>query len=341
MLQLSRHEQAAIGQLAAAGWSATTNNAGPWLRLWAQLAAQQNAARLSFRDTVAQLLQREGYDITAPALADPITAAAGKAAGSRLKELAEAATEAERTAIRTAEPLTDQEARQLLERRKRLNPAERAQLQRWRIDRAWGLQGATPSPELIEAHETGAHRRVVFRWAITDPTAQPVIEAHDRRRARELAPNGQAWGPDLVRELIGPRVSAAIALGLPEWLKRREWFGGDDPALTQLAALVAAYGEGITQVLGLRPGKRATTSLRQLLALVGARLECRRQRNGSGRDAAAGYVYRVALEPLPDGIAPDQVVACWCRQQGETCTETAPTNKGTGSGTHRQPSPRL
>jgi hypothetical protein len=334
LLQLKRHEQAAVGQLAAAGWSASTNSAGPWLQLWAERAAQQNAARLSFRATIAAALEVEGYAVTTAGPADPITAAAATEAGAQLQTLAAAATEAERAAVIAAEPLTDQQARQLIERRKRLGPAERAQLQRWRIDRAWGLKGADPSPELIEAHETGTHRRVVFRWAVSDPAARPLIEAHDRRRARELAPTGPSWGPDLVREMIGPRVAAAAALGLPAWLQRREWFTADDPALLQLAASAAAYGDGITQVLGLRPGKRATTVLRQLLALVGARLECRRQRNGTGRHAAAGYAYRVTLEALPDGITPAQLVASWREQQGEVCTEIRPTDKQGKPGTH-------
>ena len=324
MLQLNRHQMAAIGQLAAAGWSATTNSAGPWLQLWAQIAAQQNRARLAFAATVAGLLEREGYALqmgqTLPDAKPP----------EMLKEIAQAEQDAKRERVIAAAVLTDQEARQLQERRKRLSPAERAQLQRWRIDRAWGLQGAAPSPELIEAHEQGTHRAVVLRWALTDPTARPVIEAHDREQARQLAPDGRTFAPDLVRDLIGPRLDAAAALGLGNWLERREWFAADDPALLQLAATAAAYGDGITQVLGIRPGKRATTALRQLLALVGARLECSRNRSGAGKQAAAGYRYRVVLEPLPDRINPAQVVAAWRQHYGGGVPKSA-IQKGMGS----------
>jgi hypothetical protein len=331
LLQLNHHQMAAIGQLAAAGWSATTNSAGPWLQLWAQIAAHQNRARLAFAATVAGLLEREGY---APQMGQTLPDAKPP---EMLKEIAQAERDAKQERVIAAEVLTDQQARELQERRKRLSPAERAQLQRWRIDRAWGLQGAAPSPELIEAHEQGTHRAVVLRWALTDPTARPVIEAHDREQARQLAPDGRTFAPDLVRDLIGPRLDAAAGLGLGRWLERREWFAADDPALLQLAAATAAYGDGITQVLGIRPGKRATTALRQLLALVGARLECRRSRSGEGREAAAGYRYRVVLEPLPDRINPDQVVAAW-RQHYGGCVPKSAIQKGMGSfGTPPQP----
>jgi hypothetical protein len=327
LLQLQHHEQAAVGQLAAAGWSATTNSAGPWLQLWAQLAAQQNRARLVFAATVVGLLEREGY---APLQGQTLPDAKPP---DMLKELAQLERDAAQDRVIAAEVLTDEQARELQERRKRLSPAERAQLQRWRIDRAWGLQGAAPSHKLIEAHEQGTHRAVVLRWAVSDPAAAPLVAAHDREQARQLAPDGRAFAPDLVRDLIGPRVAGATALGLAGWLQRRGWFGADDPALLQLAAAVATYGDGITQVLGIRPGKRATTALRQLLALVGARLESERRRDGSGREAAAAYRYRVVLEPLPDGINPDQLVAAWCRNHGGTCTKKSHTDKGERFGT--------
>ena len=67
---------------------------------------------------------------------------------------------------------------------------------------------------------------------------------------------------------------------------------------------------------------------------MGARREGRRQRNGAGRHAAAGYAYRVTLEALPDGITPAQLVASWRREQGEVCTEIRPTDKQGEPGTH-------
>lgn len=329
--QLNRHQLAAIGQLAAAGWSVTTNSAGPWLQLWAQLAAQQNRARLAFAATVQGLLEREGY------CAEIGQARPDAKPPELLKEIAQAEQEAKRQRVIEAEVITDQQAEALQNRRQRLSPSEKAKLQRWRIDRCWGLQGAPPSAEVIEAHEQGSHRAVVFRWALTDAAARPVIEAHDREQARQLAPSGQAFAPDLVRDLIGPRLMAATGLGLDQWLQRREWFAADDPGLLQLAAAVTAYSDGITQVLGIQPGKRATTALRQLLALVGARLECKRQRNGSGRTAAAGYRYRVVIAPLPGEINPDQVVAAWCQSQ-RGCVPKSPIQKEMGDfGTQAQP----
>lgn len=320
LLQLKRHEQIAVGQLTAAGWSPDTNIAGPWLQLWAQMAAQQNRARQAFAATVAGLLVREGYHLQQ---ADD----RGAKCPELLQKLAELETQDQRQRIITTELLSDQKATELQQQRKRLTPAERAQLQRWRINQAWALQGAAPSEGLILAHEDGAHHRVVFRWAITNPDAAPKVAAHDRQQAQQQAPDGRSWAPDLTRSAMGPRVTAARALELPAWMQRSDWFTEDDPALIRLVAATTAYTDGVTQVFGvslatalaLEPGKRGTTVLRQLLALAGARLVSRRLRTEGGRR----YTYKVVVDalawkprkgdpPLTDRVTPEQVVTAWC-----------------------------
>lgn len=351
LLQLQRHEQTCLGQLAAAGWSATTNSAGPWLQLWAQAAAQQNRARLTFAATVLGLLEREGYEIEN---ADPQSAAQ---CPEILQVLAEAETKAERERVIAADLLTDKAAAALQESRKRLTPAERAQLQRWRINRAWGLQGAAPSAQLIAANDDGAARRVVFRWAITAPDADPLIAANDRQQAQQQAPSGQTWGPDITRAMVGPRVAAARFLGLAGWLQRSDWFGAGDEDLGRLVLKTTAHSDGITQCLGvslarslaLKPGQRGLTVLRQLLALAGARLESRRVRTGTGNSEAMGtdrqYSYRVVVDPLAwkpkkgspplaDPVTPEQVVAAWVAQLPAGAVPKNPLlDKGAGFGT--------
>lgn len=344
LLQLQRHEQTCLGQLAAAGWSATTNSAGPWLQLWAQAAAQQNRARLAFAATVLGLLEREGY-----AIAQAPDATETKCP-EILSHLAEDATQAEQQRVIASEVLTDQEAAALQESRKRLTPAERAQLQRWRINRAWGLHGAAPSAQLIEAHEDGAARRVVFRWAITAPDADPLIAAQDRQQAQQQAPAGQTWGPDITRAMVGPRVAAARALGLPGWLERSDWFDANDPALQKLVATTTAHSDGITQCLGVSlAGASGVTALRRLLALAGARLESRRGRTGTGNSEAMGtdrqYSYRVVVDPLAwkpkkgrpplaDSVTPEQVVAAWAAHLPAGAVPKNPLlDRGAGFGT--------
>lgn len=341
MLHLQQHHHVVVGQLAAAGMNVTAGTTGPWLSFWAQLAAQQNRARLTFRDTVVGLLTREGY--AAQLAAKKPDAICPK----MLQELAKAERDAARDRVIAAKLLTDQEAQQLENRRGRLTPAERAQLQRWRIDRAWGLGGAAPSHALIEAHDDGAHRRVVFRWAVSDPTAAPLIAAHDRQQARQQAPDGRTWAPDLTRDTLGTKVAVAQALGLGGWLQRSEWFGPDDPALLELVNMaskspptfVQTLGTSVAPALGLKPGKRETTVLRQLLALIGARLKARRVRIGPGRDSERCYHYRVVVDPiawrptkdqplLTDRVTPDGVVAAWCAQLGVDGVPKNPLQKG-------------
>jgi hypothetical protein len=322
---LDRHAQAAVAAALAAGCDAACSTTGPWLPLWAHQAAQQNRARQTFRDTVLALLQREGYAVEDAAALDPLATADAKVAGAQLRDLAAAAAAEAQAAIVAAPVLSDQEAEDLQAQRRRLSPADRAALQRWRVDRAWRLQGAAPSPAILEAHDDGAHLKVVRRWAVTDPTADTVVARHDRDVARDLAPIGRAWAPDLADGLLGPKVAALRALGLPAWLQRGDWFGADDPALAALAEVVRENANDVAQLLGLKPGRKVLTVLRQLLALVGARLAVERRRHGAGRTAAASYRYRVTPLPLPDGITADTLVAAWCERVG--CVPTFPLQR--------------
>ena len=81
--------------------------------------------------------------------------------------------------------------------------------------------------------------------------------------------------------------------------------------LQELQTIATAHAACMAQVLGISPGVRATTTLRQLLALAGFRLVAQRCRSGRGRLAAAGYRYRIEREALPAGVDPLALVAAW------------------------------
>lgn len=311
---LGQHHQLVVGQLAAAGFNVETGDSGPWLPLWARLAALQNLTRQNYRQAVVELMRREGYNVLACAVPDPMAQAEAKVAAATLRDLAQAAEAEAQTAVISAELLSQEAAIELQSARRRLNPAEKAQLQRWRISKAWGLGQTAPTPEVLEAHADGTHHKVVMHWAVTDPTAAPAIAAHDRRQAREQAPSGVAWAPDLTAATIGTKVALTRALGLTQWLGRDGWFCADDPELVGLVAEVLAHRSAITQVLGLRPGSRPTTVLRQLLGLAHHRLEARRIKASTGRDA---YQYRVVPCPMPAGITAEQVVGAWLEAHGD------------------------
>ena len=311
---LGQHHQLVVGQLAAAGFNIETGESGPWLPLWAKLAALQNLTRQNYRQAVVELMRREGYNVLAAAIPDPMAQAEAKAAAATLRDMAEAAEAEAQAAVIGAELLSDQEAAELQQARRRLNPAEKAALQRWRIGKAWGLGQIAPTPEILEAHGDGIHRKVVMQWAITDPAAAPAVAAHDRRQAREKAPSGHAWAPDLTAATIGTKVALAQSLGLEQWLSRDGWFCSDAPELVGLVGEVLAHRSAVTQVLGLRPGSRPTTVLRQLVGLAHHRLEARRIKASTGRDQ---YQYRVRPCPLPAGITADQVVGAWIEANGD------------------------
>lgn len=317
--RLGEHEAATVAQLlAAGGWSPERNEAGPWMRLWAQLAAIRNGQRLAYRATVCALLEREGYRAT---IAEPLAAdatATAQAAAEALEAIAAEAQAADDAALIAAEPLTAADARELARKRKR-TPAERAQLARYRVAEAWGLGADPPTAELLEADRQALSRRARFGWVLRSIEARQLVARHDQATAAALAPDGRPWAPDLCRETIGPKVAAADALGLPAWLERSDptdgsnpaaWFTAADPALAQLQALATAHAASLRQVLGVSPGQRATTTLRQLLALTGHRLEAKRSREHGAR----AWRYRITAEPLPAGADPDRLAAAWREQ---------------------------
>jgi hypothetical protein len=98
---------------------------------------------------------------------------------------------------------------------------------------------------------------------------------------------------------------------------------------THTDGITQCLGVSLAGALGLKPGDRGVTVLRQLLALAGARLESRQERTGSGSSEATGTdrkrSYRVVVDPLAwrpkkkeppltDPVTPEQVVAAWVAQ---------------------------
>ncbi|MEY3463196.1 MAG: hypothetical protein RLZZ468_974 [Cyanobacteriota bacterium] len=308
---LARCESRLLADLVgAAGWEPAARNESPWLRCWLEIAAARNAQAAAYAPTVAALLAAEGWAVTAPEglAAHPLAAEAG----ADLEVIATAATAAADAAVVAAELLTDGEAAALAKRR-RLEPPERAALERHTIARRWGLGADPPTPEILDASRAGLDRRARFGWLVASPDARDLARAHDRRRARQLTADGrQPWAPDLARELLGHKLAAADALGLPALLDRAgEWISATDPQLLQLQALATAHAGTMRAALGIGPGKRASGTLRALARLMGYALEARRHRCGERQQA---WAYRLRPEPLPVGADPAQLVAAWGAQ---------------------------
>jgi len=317
--RLGEHEAATVAQLVMAGVDLERNTNGPWLPLWARLGAARNGQRLAYRSTVGALLEREGYDATeaAPLVGDAVAVA--DAAAAALKEIATEAQAAADAAVIAAEPLTAAEARKLSRKRKR-SPAEQAQLARYRIAEAWGLGADAPTLAILEATRERLSHRARMGWILRNLEARQLVAKHDHAVAQALAPNRRHWAPDLCRETIGPKVTAADALGLPGWLERGErgeWFTATDAQLLELQATATAHGGSLLQVLGVSTSKRATTTLRALLALAGHRLESKRNREDGDRARR----YRVVPEALPNGADPGRLVMAWRDQLAQPLGE--------------------
>lgn len=304
---LRRCEAHLLAQLVAeGGWQASARNESPWLRCWLELAGYRNAQAAAYAVSVAALLEAEGWAVSSPSTLEPSPLT--KEAGADLEGIATAATAAADAAV-IAAPLPSPEHAAELAKRRRMRPAERAQLQRHTIARRWGLGDAPPTPELLDADRQGLARSLRFRWLLQTADRRELIAAHDRRRAAQLAPDGRGWAPDLVRELLGHKLTAAEALGLPSWLEQPgEWFSAKDPRLLELHSLATTHAGTMRAALGISPGKRASGTLRSLAALMGCTLEAERRRCGGGKKT---WFYRLAPEPLPAGADWGQLASCW------------------------------
>jgi hypothetical protein len=116
----------------------------------------------------------------------------------------------------------------------------------------------------------------------------------------------------MARELVGHKLAAADALGLPALLDQAgEWISATDPALLQLQALATTHAGTMRAALGVGPGKRASGTLRALARLLGYGLEARRHRCGERQQA---WAYRLVPEPLPTGADAAQLQAAWAEQ---------------------------
>jgi len=292
----------------AVAWNPAANNESPWLRCWLEMAAHRNRQSHAYSATIAGLLEQEGWAVTttAPA-ADALLV---EQASADLATIADAAQAAENQAVITAEPLTAAEAADLADKRRR-TPEETAQLKRHHVAERWGLSAAAPTPELLAADRERLSQRLRFAWILQDLQFRQLAAAHDQRRAAELTADGQAWAPDLTRELLRHKIDAADALGLPSWLQRREWFSSDDGQLQQLQTVATAHAAAMAANLGVSPGKRASGTLRSLLRLCGFRLESRRARCGDGR---RGWQYRIVPDGLPAGADHRGLITAWADQ---------------------------
>lgn len=304
----SRHGAAILAQLAGSV-DVEAGTAGPWLPLWLKLAAISNRQAAAYGATVRGLLEREGYQLVEAGALDPIEAAEAAAIGSELQQISDDAQAAEDRAVMSAELLSDREA-QAIERKRRRTPAERAQLARWRIAKAWGLGSTPPTAELLEADRDRLSQRLRFGHTLQSLEARQLQARADATTADRLSHDGKAWAPDLCRELEGPRIAAADALGLPAWLSRGDWFTAKDPRLLDLQATTEAHRSSCVQALGCTPAKTATATLRRLLRLTGHRLEAHRCRI----DGERAWRYRVIPERLPAGVMVDHLQQAWTEQ---------------------------
>ena len=317
--ELIRHLRAVadplLGQLEGAG--------DAWLEAWAELGAHRNRQRFAYRATIAGLLEREGWELQAPG-PNPCPAA-GAQATAELRAIAETAQAAEDQAIVEALPLSDQEAAELARRRRKLEPNERAALDRHRLAATWGLEGRAPSQALIDADRDGLRDCLRLGWLLSCPEALALIPAHDRAAVAALDPTGRPFAPDRLRVALAPRVAALQALGLPQLLERfaaGETIAANDPAVVALHTTATAHRGQLAAAAGVSPGVKATGTLRALLRACGWELQRAGRINTRGADRDA-LTYRAQGLALPEGVNAQALAAAWLTEL-QAPTATAP-----------------
>jgi len=293
-----------LGVLEAAGAD------GAWLQAWAELGAHRNRQRFAYRATLAGLLQAEGWELQAQGL-EPDQEHAAEL-HKELGTIAAAALAIEDQALIEAEPITAAEAAEL-DRRRQLEPSERASLARFHLADRWALGAAAPSLELLQADRDGLADRLRLGWLLTTPEAVALIPGHDEQRLAALDADGQPFAPDRLRVALAPKVAALQALGLPQLLGRfaaGETIAATDPAVIALHGHAIAHRRELAAATRLSPAAKPTGTLRALLAAVGWKLERggRIKARGGERDA---YTYRAERLALPLGVDALALAAAW------------------------------
>jgi len=253
---------------------------------------------------------------------------AGAQAGEDLRDIAEAAQLAADQAV-IAAPLLEPTAAAALQRRRKLEPDERAALDRFRLAESWGLADAPPSLLLLEADRDGLRDRLRLGWLLSTPEALALIPAHDAAAVAALDRTGRPFAPDRLRVALAPRVAALQALGVPQLLERfaaGETLAANDPAVIALHTTATAHRSQLAAAAGLSPRKLASGTLRALLEACGWQLLSagRIKARGEGRDA---YAYRAQRVELPEGVEAQALAAAWLAElEGPTAgAKTPPT----------------
>jgi hypothetical protein len=313
--ELIRHLRAAgdplLGQLQAAG------SDGAWLDAWAALGAQRNRQRSNYRATMAGLLQAEGWALQAQGPA-PCQATADEVT-IELAAIATAARDAARDELLAAETISAAEAADLrkAKRSRKLEPEERAALERHDLANRWALgDRALSAPQLgalIAADEDGLRDRLRLGWMFATPEALGLIRHHDQQQIAALDPEGRPFAPDRLRVALAPRIARLWGLGLPRLLERFRAGGiitSADPDVAARHKAALADQRLIAAAAGCSPGAKATGTLRSVLRAVGWRLiqHGRIKARGEERDL---YLYTAEPMAVPLGVDAGALAAAW------------------------------
>ena len=312
---LIAHLQAAgdplLGHLQAAG------SDGAWLDAWAALGALRNRQRSNYRATMAGLLQAEGWELQAQGPA-PCKATA-ETITNELTAVATAAMEAARDELLAAPIITTAEAADLRKekRRRKLEPSERAALDRHDLASRWALGDRPLAPlqlgGLLKADEDGLRDRLRLGWMLTTPEALRLVRHHDQQQIAALDPAGCPFAPDRLRVALAPKVWRLARLRLPQLLERLKTgaiITAADPDVVALHGAAVADQRLMVAAAGCSPGVKATGTLRALLRAVGWQLvqHGRIKARGEGRDQ---YLYTAEPVPVPLGVDADALAAAW------------------------------
>ena len=288
---------------------------GAWLQAWAELGAHRNRQRYAYGTTIAGLLEREGWQLQSEGPAP--CPDAGAQAGEDLRDIAEAAQLAADQAVIDA-PLLEPTAAAALQRRRKLEPDERAALDRFRLAERWGLADAAPSLQLLEANRDGLRDRLRLGWLLTTPEALSKVPSHDQAAISALDRTGRPFAPDRLRVALSPRLAALQALGVPQLLERfaaGEVIASTDAAVIALHTTATAHRPQLAAAAGLSPRKLASGTLRAVLEACGWELLSagRIKARGDERDA---YCYRAQRLELPEGVEAQALAAAWLAELG-------------------------
>ncbi len=299
--------QANISQLRRSGWDFEedefkTNDAA--LNTWAEMACRLNSEMFSYRESLIEGLEQEGYEIRLP------EAIVSTELIDSLIITRDEGYQEEKQSIADEELVSDSKGEELKSKKSR-SKSDRYQLRKWTL---WKRYGIPVSTDLIQKDDDGWHPQLRLHYFLT--VGKEFFEHREQQNAHSAIKSGEIWYPSFNRTQLGAKLRFLEAVNYQALCDPAELYSADHPAVVH-AEKVCKQDAWATKAIagfGVREDDAPMSIVQKIHRMVGTELMYG-GRLGSRGDRQRVYVYF----PPEDGR--EEVFDCWLKRDHEAKAE--------------------